>query len=303
MTWSHEDRGVAGGGAVRAPGLRAPWITGLALFLVLAAAAGFYLSRPREDVPRSVLDARRDNTAAAARVVGRALGGGLSSLAEVATVVGESLRQGGGPLLVPFQHRRWLSLSLLDRTTDAVVAHVGEPSLPAVLGAGTGMSLTRVGPPRIVQYTPVGTRYVLAGQLDPAQLRELLAGDAWLLDRAGSVITGPGTGAPRAGSGAVGSTARRGDVIAWAAVAGVPFGWTVVSRQTTAVMTTPAGDHAVTLAVALAVLTAIVFGALDLLVLRPIRRLGHLTEQTATPRRGEAGHVAAALAHLRRRTE
>ncbi|TDV48785.1 hypothetical protein [Actinophytocola oryzae] len=272
------------------PGLRAPLVTGLVLFLLLAAGAGLYLTRPRDDsaVPRAVLDARRDTTEAAARAVGRALGGGLSGLAQLATVVDESMRQSGSPLLVPFQHRRWLSLYLVDRADRAVVAAVGEPPQPAALGApvpsDAGMRLARVGAvARIVQYAPAGTRYLLVGQLDPARLGELLApAGTWLLDRAGSVVAGPGHGTPPAvgGGSPAGSATRRGgtEVVAWASVTGA-LGWTVVSRRATAERP-PGGDHrgrAVAFASGLAALTVVVLGAFHLLVLRPIRGLGERT--------------------------
>jgi HAMP domain-containing protein len=311
-----------------APGVRAPWTTGLVLFLVLAAAGGAYLARPHGDpsAPRSVLDARRDSTAAAARAVGRSLNGGLNGLAEIATVVDESMRQHDRPLLDPFQHRRWRSLYLVDRTHRAVVAQVGETAGPGVLDRPApdiaGMRLAGVGSARrIVQYTPVGARYLLVGQLDPARLRELLApagpDGAWLLDRTGTVIIGPGAPPANGDEGTAGSTARRTgertEVVAWAPVdAAAPsdtLGWTVVSSRATVETTPPVGEYrgrAVALAAGLGALTVIVFGLLHVLVLRPVRRLaraGSGEPQGATaPRHGEAGHVATALNRLRQRT-
>ncbi|MBP2327832.1 hypothetical protein JOF56_008217 [Kibdelosporangium banguiense] len=318
-------------GTQRVPGIRAPWITGLVLFLLLAVAAGVYMARPRDfsPVPQSVLDARRETTVAASQAVARSLNGGLSSLAEIATVVDESMQQRNKALLIPFRKRIWKALYVVDRSTRAVVAQVGEPAQPAVLGepmpAEAGMRLAQVGTSnQIVQYTPVGkpseAKYLLVGHLDPNRLTDLLAvagpQSAWLLDNNGSVIAGPNNSAPpqgviapaaEPGESSAGSRAQRNadrtEVVAWTSLPGKApanaLNWTVVSNQATTDTNAPADDsrrRAITLSIALATLTVFVFLGLYLLVLRPIGRLG----RGASPRLGEAGRIAEAQAHVRR---
>lgn len=326
--------------ARRVPGVTAPFLAGLVLFAVLAVVATAYLTRPRQvaAVPQSVLDARRESTVAAAQAVARSLNGGLSSMAAVATVVDESLRQRNRALLLPFKARMWKSLYVLDRTTRVVLTQVGETAQPAVLGEplplAAGLRLAQVGTThQIVQYTPVGTaansKYLLVGHLDPNRLADLLtvAGPegAWLLDRAGTVIAGVGGGkqppqgftAPvmDAGENAAGSQIQRAgdrlDVIAWTSLPGrAPsntLGWTVVSAKpaTDIVALTDDSRHrGVKLGRMLAALIVVVFAALYLMVLRPLRRLRQLAGepgQTApAPKYGEAGAIARTFTDLRR---
>ncbi len=199
----------------RVPGVLAPWLTGLILFSLLAGGATAYLARPRQlsPIPQSVLDARRESTTASAQAVTRSLDGGLTSLAEVATVVDESMRQRGRALLLPFRARMWKSLYVLDRASRTVVAQVGESAQPAALGEPlpeeAGMRTGQIGTThQVVQYTPVGkpgeAKYLLVGHYDVSRLRDLLtpaaAEGAWLVDRSGSVIVGVGTGRRPRGS-------------------------------------------------------------------------------------------------------
>src|SRR5689334_23854159 len=241
----------------RVPGVLAPWLTGLILFSLLAGGATVYLARPWQlsPIPQSVLNARRESTTAAAQAVARSLNGGLTSLAEIATVVDESLRQRNQALLAPFRARTWKSLYVLDRASRAVVAQVGEPAQPAVLGESlpeeAGMRTGQAGTAsQVVQYTPLGkpteARYLLVGHYDVSRLRDLLtpaaAEGAWLVDRSGAVIEGVGTGRrPQAfvppaadpGESAAGSQAQRLgtklDVFAWASLTGrgpaTALGW------------------------------------------------------------------------------
>lgn len=320
----------------RVPGVRAPWAVGLVLFLMLAAAGGIYLSRPRDflPVPQSVLDSRRESTVAAGQAIARSLNGGLSSLAEIAAVVDESMRQRNRALLVPFKSRIWKSLYVVDRASHVVVAQVGEPAQPAVLGEPTpseaGLRLAQVGSAhQIVQYTPVGkpaeAKYLLVGHLDPSRLNDLLAvagpEGAWLLDKSGSVIVGPNNRTPpqgvvdqgkEPGEDSSGSRAQRAaersEVIAWATLSGRPpsntLGWTVVSDQPTTDTVAPSDasrQRAITVSAVLAVLTVIVFAVLYLVLLRPIRLLRRVAESAdrdvpRAPKHGEAGRVAAAFA-------
>jgi hypothetical protein len=282
-----------------------------------------------------VLDSRRESTVAAGQAIARSLNGGLSSLAEIATVVDESIRQRDRALLLPFKSRMWKSLYVVDRASHVVVAQVGEPAQPAVLGEPTpseaGLRLAQVGTARqIVQYIPVGkpaeAKYLLVGHLDPSRLSDLLAvagsEGAWLLDKSGSVILGPSNRTPpqgiadqgtEPGEGSAGSraqqTAGRSEVIAWSSLSGKPpadaLGWTVVSNQATtdAVVPTDASrKRAITVSTVLAVLAVTVFGVLYLVLLRPIRLLTRVAESAGrdvprAPKRGEAGQVAAAFAH------
>jgi hypothetical protein len=320
----------------RVPGVLAPWLTGLLLFTLLAGGATAYLARPRavSPVPQSVLDARRESTMSAAQAITRSLNGGLSSMAEVATVVDESLRQRNRALLLPFRARIWKSLYVLDQTTRTVVAQVGEPAQPAVLGEPlpkeAGMKLAQVGTThQIVQYTPVGkpadAKYLLVGHYDPNRLSDLLtvagAEGTWLVDRSGSVIVGVGTGtqlpqgfvppATDPGENAAGSEARRTgdrtDVLAWASLTGrAPsngLGWSVVSNKPVtdvAVATDDSRRRAVTVGRVLAVLVVVVFAALFLFVQWPIRRLrkvsGEPEPAVPGPKYGEAGRVAQTFA-------
>ena len=323
----------------RVPGVRAPWIAGLVLFLGLAAAAGVYMSRPRDSspVPQSVLDGRRESTVAAGQAIARSLNGGLSSLAEIATVVDESMSQRNRALLMPFKGRIWKSLYVVDRTSHVVVAQVGDPAQPAVLGdplpGEAGARLAQVGAAQqIVQYTPVGkaadAKYLLVGHLDPNRLGELLAvagpEGAWLLDKSGSVIVGPRDRTPpqgvvdqgmEPGEGSSGSrvqhTAERYEVVAWASLGGKPpsstLGWTVVSNQATVETVAPTDAsrrRAITVAALLAGLTVIDFTALYLVLLRQIRLLWRVAESPhpnvpKAPKHGEAGRVAMAFTHAR----
>lgn len=323
----------------RVPGVGAPWIVGLVLFLMLAAAGGIYMSRPRDfsPVPQSVLDSRRESTVAAGQAIARSLNGGLSGLAEIAAVVDESMRQRDKALLLPFKSRMWKSLYVVDRASHVVVAQVGEPAQPAVLGepapSEAGLRLAQVGTAQqIVQYMPVGkpaeAKYLLVGHLDPNRLNDLLAvagsEGAWLLDKSGSVILGPSNRTPpqgivdpgtELGEGSSGSrvqrTAERTEVLAWSSLSGKPpsnmLGWTVVSNQATtdAVAPTDASrKRAITVGAVLAVLTVAVFGVLYLLLLRPIRLLRRVAESAGrsvprAPKHGEAGQVAAAFTHVR----
>ncbi|MEU0531629.1 hypothetical protein [Amycolatopsis tolypomycina] len=323
----------------RIPGVRAPWATGLVLFLVLATSAGIFMSRPRDvsPVPQSVLDSRRETTVAAGQAIARSLNGGLSSLAEIATVVDESMRQRNRALLIPFKSRIWKSLYVIDRASRVVVAQVGEPAQPAVLGepmpSEAGSRLAQVGTAQqIVQYTPVGkaadAKYLLVGHLDPNRFGELLtvagADGAWLLDKSGAVIAGTGNRTPpdgvvdqgmEPGEGASGSrvqhVAERTEVIAWASLGGKrpsnALGWTVVSNQPTTDTAAP-GDasrrRGVTVAAVLAALTALVFAALYFVLVRPIRLLRRVAEAAGpdtpkTPKHGEAGQVATAFTRVR----
>ena len=324
----------------RVPGVGAPWIVGLVLFLTLAAAAGIYMSRPRDlsPVPQSVLDSRRESTVAAGQAIARSLNGGLSSLAEIATVVDESMRQRDKALLLPFKSRIWKSLYVVDRASHVVVAQVGEPAQPAVLGEPTpseaGLRFTQVGTAQqIVEYTPVGkpaeAKYLLVGHVDPARLNDLLAvagaEGTWLLDKSGSVIVGPNNRTPpqgvvdpgkEPGEDSSGSraqhTADRAEVIARASLGGKPpsnaLGWTVVSSQATTDTVAPSDAsrrRAITVSTVLAVLAVVVFGVLYLVLLRPIRVLRRVAASAGgdgprAPKRGEAGQVAAAFAHVGR---
>jgi len=323
----------------RVPGVRAPWIAGLALFLTLAATAGIYMSRPRDfsPVPQSVLDGRRESTVAAGQAIARSLNGGLSSLAEIATVVDESMSQRNRALLIPFKSRIWKSLYVLDRASRVVVAQVGEPAQPAVLGepmpSEAGLRLAQVGTAQqIVQYTPVGkaadAKYLLVGHLDPNRFSELLAvagtEGAWLLDKSGSVIVGTGNRTPpggvvdqgmEPGEGTSGSrvqnAAERHEVIAWASLGGKrpsnALGWTVVSSQATNETAAPSDAsrrRAVTVSAVLAALTLIVFAALHFVLVRPIRLLRRVAEAAdrdvpKAPKHGEAGQVATAFTRVR----
>ncbi|GAB2837696.1 hypothetical protein [Lentzea nigeriaca] len=321
----------------RVPGVLAPWITGLVLFTLLAGGATAYLARPRavSPVPQSVLDARRESATAAAQAITRSLNGGLSSMAEVATVVDESLRQRNRALLIPFRARIWKSLYVLDQTTRTVIAQVGEPAQPAVLGEPlpkeAGMKIAQVGTThQIVQYTPVGkpaeAKYLLVGHYDPNRLSDLLtaagAEGTWLVDRSGAAIVGVGTSKqppegfvpPEAdpGENAAGSQARqagdRMDVLAWASLTGrAPangLGWSVVSAKPVtdvAVATDDSRRRAITAGTTLAALVVVVFAALFLVVQRPIRRLRQVSGEPAAPapKYGEAGRVAQTFAQAR----
>jgi hypothetical protein len=316
----------------------APWIVGLVLFSLLAGGATTYLARSRavSPVPQSVLDARRESTASAAQAITRSLNGGLSSMAEIATVVDESLRQRNRALLIPFRARIWKSLYVLDQATRTVVAQVGEPAQPAVLGdplpKEAGMKIAQVGTVhQIVQYTPVGTpadaKYLLVGHYDPNRLSDLLtaagAEGSWLVDRSGTVIAGVGTGKPPQGfvlpavdpgENAAGSQARREgdrtDVLAWSSLTGrapaTGLGWSVVSNKPVtdvAVATDDSVRRARTVGGMLAALIVVVFTALYLCVQRPIRRLGKVSGESAPgvpgPKYGEAGRVARTFAQAR----
>lgn len=323
----------------RVPGVRAPWIAGLVLFLVLAATAGIYMSRPRDfsPVPQSVLDSRRESTVAAGQAIARSLNGGLSSLAEIATVVDESMSQRNRALLIPFKSRIWKSLYVLDRASRVVVAQVGEPAQPAVLGepmpSAAGLRLAQVGTAQqIVQYTPVGkaadAKYLLVGHVDPNRFSELLAvagtEGAWLLDKSGSVIVGTGSRTPpqgvvdqsmEPGEGASGSRAQqvaeRQEVIAWASLGGKrpsnTLGWTVVSNQATTDTVAPSDAsrrRAITVSAVFGALTVIVFAVLYFVLLRPIRRLRQVAASAdrdvpKAPKHGEAGQVATAFTRVR----
>ncbi|MCP2242281.1 hypothetical protein [Lentzea aerocolonigenes] len=325
----------------RVPGVLAPWLTGLILFSLLAGGATTYLARPRQlsPIPQSVLDARRESTTASAQAVTRSLNGGLTSLSEIATVVDESLKQRNQALLDPFRARRWKSLYVLDQTTGTVVAQVGESAQPSVLGEPlpkeAGMRTAQVGTAtEVVQYTPVGkpaeAKYLLVGHHDVRRLRDLLtpaaADGTWLVDRSGAVIEGVGTGeppqafvppAPAPGESVAGSHARRLgsqlEVFAWASLTGggpaTALDWTVVSVKPVTDVTMATDDtrrRGVTAGGTLAALTAVVFGALYLVVLRPIRQLGQVIVGTRSPERGpshgEAGHIARTVAQARRTT-
>lgn len=323
----------------RVPGVLAPWLVGLILFSLLAGGATAYLARPRavSPVPQSVLDARRESTTSAAQAITRSLNGGLSSMAEVATVVEESLRQRNRALLIPFRARIWKSLYVLDQATRTVVAQVGEPAQPAVLGEPlpkeAGMKIAQVGTThQIVQYTPVGkpadAKYLMVGHYDPNRLSDLLtvagAEGAWLVDRSGSAIVGVGAGAqlpqgfvPPAtdpGENAAGSRAQQtGDrmhVLAWASLTGrAPangLGWTVVSNKPitdVAVATDDSRRRALTVGRILTALIVVVFAALYLCVQHPIRRLrkvsGDADPAVPGPKYGEAGRVAWTFAQAR----
>jgi hypothetical protein len=311
----------------RVPGVRAPWIAGVAFFLLLAIAAGIFLARPRahSPVPQSLLDARRESTVAAAQAVARSLNGGVSSLAEIAAVVDESMRQRGKPLLAPFTHRRWRSLYVVDRTSRLVVAQVGEAAQPAVLGAtmptAAGIRWAQVGTSnQIVQFTPVGkpdeARYLLVGHLDPTRLTDLLAAaghSAWLVDNTGSVIAGTGTPPSRSAEPAKesaenssGSRVEDGAgprvVTAWSSLVGKApsgaLGWTVLSSQDTTEAAAPADDYtgrAILLSTTLGALTIVVFAGLHFMLIRPVRQLRQAGARDAWPRIGEAGRIARAL--------
>ena len=325
--------------ARRVPGIRMPWIAGLVVFLVLAVGAGVYMSRPRETspVPQSVLDSRRESTVAAEQAIARSLNGGMSSLAEIATVVDESMTQRNRALLIPFKSRIWKSLYVLDRSSRAVVAQVGESAQPAVLGeqlpGEAGLRLAQVGTAQqIVQYTPVGkgadAKYLLVGHFDPSRFSELLAvagtEGAWLLDKSGSVIVGTANRTPpqgvvdqgrEPGESSSGSraqrTAERYEVTAWASLSGKApasmLGWTVVSNQATTETVAPTDaprERATTVAAVLAALTVLVFAALYLVLLRQIRLLGRVAESAGrdvpkAPKHGEAGQIATAFTRAR----
>ncbi|WP_086668274.1 hypothetical protein [Lentzea kentuckyensis] len=324
----------------RVPGVLAPWLVGLILFSLLAGGATAYLARPRAvaPVPQSVLDARRESTAAAAQAITRSLNGGLSSMAEIATVVEESLKQRNRALLIPFRARIWKSLYVLDQTTRTVVAQVGEAAQPAVLGEPlpkeAGMKIAQVGTAhQIVQYTPVGkpadAKYLLVGHYDPNRLSDLLtvagAEGTWLVDKTGSVIAGVGAvkqppdgfvpPAADPGENAVGSRAQqtgdRTDVLAWSSLTGrAPanaLGWSVVSNKPVtdvAVATDDSRRRALTAGGMLAALIVVVFAALYLFVQRPIRRLRQVSGEAEParpgPKHGEAGRVARTFAQARR---
>ncbi|MEV6874546.1 hypothetical protein [Amycolatopsis sp. NPDC051128] len=326
--------------ARRVPGIRAPWIAGLMVFLILATAAGIYMSRSRDfsPVPQSVLDSRRESTVAAEQAITRSLNGGLSSLAEIATVVDESLSQRNRALMVPFKSRMWKSLYVVDRASHVVVAQVGESAQPAVLGepapTAAGLRLAQVGTAQqIVQYTPVGkaadAKYLLVGHLDPNRLSEQLAvagpDGAWLLDKSGSVIVGPAGRTPpqgvidpdkEMGESTSGSRAQRAgersEVIAWASLSGKApsnmLGWTVVSNQPTtetAAPTDASQRRAITVSAVLAALTVVVFAVLYFALVRPVRLLRRVAEAARqdvprAPKHGEAGRIASAFTSVRR---
>ncbi|WP_206789692.1 hypothetical protein [Amycolatopsis sp. MtRt-6] len=323
----------------RLPSLRAPWVAGLMSFLVLASAAGICLSRTGDSapVPQSVLDSRQESMEAAQEAISRSLDGGMGSLAKIAAVVDESMSRPDRALPILSKGRTWKSLYVVDRASRVVVAQVGAPAQPAVLGdpapGEAGMRLAQVGTGRqIVEYTPIGkaadAKYLLVGHFDPDRLGELLAAagpeGAWLLDKSGSVIAGPGNRKPplgvidpglEPGAASSGSRAQHGagqeEVVAWAAMGGKPsstaLGWTVASEQATTeatALTETAHRRAVTVGAGLAVLTVIVFAVLHLLLLRPIRMLSRVAESSRrtvpkAPKYGEAGRIALVLTRAR----
>ncbi|AHI01061.1 HAMP domain-containing protein [Kutzneria albida] len=286
--------------------MRAPWIAGVLVFGLLSVATGLLMGQSRDSSPvsRVVLDARTESTAVAAQAVARSLNGGLGSLAEIATIAGESLQQRGKVSLKAFEHRAWRSLYVVERATRVVLAEVGDPAEPAVLGdpmpAEPGIRRAQSASTHdILQYVPLDKERLLVGHLDSARLAEQLAvasGEgAWLVDSAGGVIatTNTGSAPPQLVDGFSGGRVQeiggRLRVASWASLPGKApassLNWTVVSTK--AVTATPAlpGDPR-----SLALLLAAVLGVLTLLVFAWL----HWARA-----RGEAGYLTAVLNHVR----
>jgi methyl-accepting chemotaxis protein len=278
------------------------------------------------------LDARHENTVAAATAIERSLDGRMSGLAEIAAVVDVMLQGRERVSLKPFQQGRWKALYLMERSSRTVVARAGVRAQLALLAdpvpatAGVRQGETEDGP-AIAFHTPVGDpdkpTHLLVGVVEVATVAADLAaagpGSVWLVDGEGSVVANlNGSRPPPAGarSGESGSVADGRNAVAWARVddegAAGSLGWTVVSSRSSPALPPPPDHHRRGLALAgmLGILTVVIFAWLYLTMFRPLRRLGTESERLVrgdldvpvrAAARGEYGYLAFALEQVRRR--
>lgn len=243
-------------------------------------------------------------------------------------------------------HGRYRAAYVVD-AAHAVIAAQGESSRPDLLPAGiptaAGMNdaVDTGARPLIQQYAPAtvaGRRIIVAGHYDVEFLRFPLEiarpGTAWVVNRRGQVIvstTGfsPFQLLPRASLRDAAARGGRGDsgakiytgsldsseIVAFAPVTGPgpagQLGWSVVSARDVSSVSLPATDfrrQALLFAILLAILTALIFGWLNAMVLRPVRWLqgeaervayGDLREPIEIRRYDEIGHVAQSLERIR----
>lgn len=243
-------------------------------------------------------------------------------------------------------HGRYRATYAVD-SAHAVVASQGEPTRPDLLPAGipsaVGMNdAVQAGArPLIQQYAPAtvaGRRIMVVGHYDVEFLRFPLEiarpGTAWVVNRRGQVI-GSTTGfsplamLPRASLRDAAARGARGDsgvkvytgsldsseIVAFAPVTGPgpsgQLGWSVVSTRDVGSISLPATDfrrQALLFATLLAILTALIFGWLHAMVLRPLDLLqgeaervayGDLREPVEIRRYDEIGLVARSLERVR----
>lgn len=216
-------------------------------------------------------------------------------------------------------HGRYRAAYAMDAGHTVIAAEGETPRpdrLPAGLPAEPGLSdAVRVGSrPLIAMFAPatvLGRPLLVVGHYDPEFLRFPLEmarpGTAWVVNRSGEVIGAstrfsPFQKLPRASLRDAAAKAAGGDagakvytgsldsseVVSFAPVTGRgpagQLGWSVVSARDVQSISLPQTDfrrQAVLLAVLLGILTLLIFGWLEAMVLRPLARLGGDAERVA----------------------
>ena len=337
-----------------ASSVRLPWLTGLIVLLLLAAATAVLVGRPRGDqnVPGAVMDAQLTITESSAQSVRKGVNEGIDDLDQLAQALAaravpvDPAMLGRELEVVRVLHGRYRAAYAVD-TAHAVIAAQGESTradlLPAGIPTAAGMNdaVDAGVRPLIQQYAPAtvaGRRIIVVGHYDVEFLRFPLEiarpGSAWVVNRRGQII-GSTTGfspfamLPRASLRAAAARSARGDsgakiytgsldsseIVAFAPVTGPgpsgQLGWSVVSARDVQSISLPATDfrrQALLFATLLAILTALIFGWLEAMVLRPLRSLqaeaervayGNLREPVEIRRYDEIGLVARSLERVR----